>query len=304
MLVHNVPVQDIKSLCLVCYKCNYNYWFHILLRPLFTSTHYTLPDTIFYTANDSKHCLESVFHDRLWPWSPWLADLNLCNFYLWGMLNYEVYNNNACSDYGLKKGIQSGDPTQQNRVCSSDMERVCEVINDIGQTNYGPCRVWLKHEKLFVTMSVWIHKTNGHLLSKQLCLQTVFWRYLFKSCCDYPDGGIAWFSSVLQENFKIVPQISPQRISSTSFPIQYSLITLACKAILHEVLTAPLHKPQINKYINKGYLPYLHSNISQWRKLENVISYGKIPTQINICLHNKIAKTYCVKITTYWIQIR
>jgi len=48
----------------------------------FTPTHYTLPDTIFYTANNSMHCLESIFHDRMWLWSPWLPDLNPCALYL------------------------------------------------------------------------------------------------------------------------------------------------------------------------------------------------------------------------------
>ena len=135
----------------------------------------------------------------------------------------------------------------------------------------------------------------------------LFWRYLFESWLWLPLRTVVLpgFPQYLQENFKIVPQISPQLIPSTSFLIHDSLIILACNAILHEKLKAPLHKPQINKYINEGNLPHLYSNISQLRKLENIISYHKMPTQKkNICLHNERAKTYCAKITAYWIQIR
>lgn len=127
------------------------------------------------------------------------------------------------------------------------METVCEVINDMGQTNYGHIRAWLKHEKLLVKMSVWIHKTNGHLLSKQLCFQTVLEVLVRILAVTTLTVVLPCFPQYLQENFKIVLQISPPPIPSTSFLIHYSLIILACKAKLHEKLIAPLHKPQINK---------------------------------------------------------
>ena len=88
---------------------------------------------------------------------------------------------------------------QENQVCSSNMKRVGEVINDMGPTNYGFFTVWLKHIKLFVKMSIWIQKTNGHLLSKQLSFK-LFWRYL--AMTTMTDGGIAWFSSVPPGKFQ------------------------------------------------------------------------------------------------------
>lgn len=57
------------------------------------------------------HCLENVFNDRMWLWSPRLLDLNPCNLYLWDMLNDEVYSNNTCSEGDLERGIHSADPT-------------------------------------------------------------------------------------------------------------------------------------------------------------------------------------------------
>ena len=91
---------------------------------------------------------------------------------------------------------------QQNQVCSSNMERVCEVINDMGHPNYGPFTAWLKHEKLFVKMSVWILKTNGHLLSKQLCFQTVLEVLVRILAVTTLTDGIAWFSSVPPRKFQ------------------------------------------------------------------------------------------------------
>jgi hypothetical protein len=136
---------------------------------------------------------------------------------------------------------------QQNQVYSSNTERACKVIDDMGQTNYGPFRAWPKHEKLFVKMSVWIHNTNGHLLSKQLCFQTVLEVLIQILAVTTLTVVLPGFPQYLQENFKIGPQIRPQPIPSTSFLIHYSLIILACKAILHEKQTAPLYKPHINK---------------------------------------------------------
>jgi len=112
---------------------------------------------------------------------------------------------------------------KQNQDYSSNMERACKVINDMGQTNYGPFRAWLKHEKLFVKMSVWIHKTNSHLLSKQLCFQTVLEVLIQILAVTTLTVVLPGFPQYLQENFKIVPQIRPQPIPSTSFLIHYSL---------------------------------------------------------------------------------
>jgi hypothetical protein len=164
------------------------------------------------------------------------------------MLNNEVYSNNTCSEDDLKRGTQSADPTISPAEPSLffKYERACKVINDMGQTNYGPFRVWLKHEKLFVKMSVWIHKTNGNLLSKQLCFQTVLEVLIQILAVTALTVVLSGFPQYLQEIFKIVPQILPQPIPATSFLIHYSLIILACKAILHEKQTAPLYKPQIN----------------------------------------------------------
>ena len=119
---------------------------------------------------------------------------------------------------------------QQNQVCSSNMETVCKVINDMGQTNYGHFIAWLKHEKLFMKMSVWIHKTNGHLLSKQLCIQTVLEVLVRILAVTTLTVVLPGFPQYLHVNFNIVLQTSPQPIPFASFLIHYSLIILPCKA--------------------------------------------------------------------------
>jgi hypothetical protein len=66
--------------------------------------------------------------------------------------------------------------------------------------------------------------------------------------CDYYDFIISWFSQSLHQNVWILPQIRPQPLPSTSFPIHNSLIILPFDAIESEILTASLNK----SYINKG----------------------------------------------------
>lgn len=220
-----VPVQDIKDGLwgMVCYKHNYNYWFNFFyLDHKFTPTHYTLPDTNFYTANNSMHCLESVFHDRMWLWSPWLPDLNPCDLYLWDMINDEMYSNNTCSEDDLKRGIQSADPTispGETSLFFKYEESVKWSMTWARQTMDPLQRGWnmksclwkcqFGYKKLMATYWACIYASK------------LFWRYLFESWLWLPWQMVVLpgFPQYLQENFKIVAQISPQPIPSTSFLI-------------------------------------------------------------------------------------
>jgi hypothetical protein len=201
--IPRVPDEDIKVAVrgVVCYKCNYNYWFHFYLDHKFTPTCYTLPDAIFYTANNSMHCLESVFHDRMWLWSPWLPDPNPCDLYLWDMLNDEVYSNNTCSEHDLKRDTQSADPTISPAEPSLFLKYGKNPwSNQWYGTNYGPFRAWLKPEKFLWKCQFGYTKRPPN--EQAVMLPNCFGGTRSNLGCDYPDSGIVWFSSVPPGKFQ------------------------------------------------------------------------------------------------------
>jgi len=97
------------------------------------------------------------------------------------MLNDEVHSNNTCSEDDLKRGrVQILQFHQQNWVSSSNIQRVCEVMNDMGLTNYGSFRAgWNMKSFLCKCQFEYTKLTATYWTSSYA--SKLFWRYSFES---------------------------------------------------------------------------------------------------------------------------